>query len=201
MPSTALLGTLAKASSPTLETFRGKGVHQPAVDTAIQKLDQGGWVHLFGEGKVNQPGDYPRDDSGVTRLPRFKWGVGRILMETLKPPVIIPMWLTGFDKLMPEGRTVPWKFLPRYGAQLSVTFGSPIPSEEILEALGTSNPQVPPPDAVKSKGWLKDQLSQEPRAPSMAQEDFLRVRSAVTAVIQRRVEALGRSICGNTLTS
>jgi len=27
-----------------LETFRGKGVYQPAVDVAIEKLDQGGWV-------------------------------------------------------------------------------------------------------------------------------------------------------------
>ncbi|KAG6850055.1 hypothetical protein H0H93_001871 [Arthromyces matolae] len=128
----------------TLETFRGKGVHQSAVDTAIQKLDEGGWVHLYGEGKVNQPNEYPRNEHGVASLPRFKWGVGRIIMETLTPPVIIPMWLTGFDKLMPEGRAFPWKYLPRYGAELSVTFGSPIPAEEILEALGPLSPHAPP---------------------------------------------------------
>jgi monolysocardiolipin acyltransferase len=27
-----------------LETFRGRGIYQPAVDTAIEKLDQGQWV-------------------------------------------------------------------------------------------------------------------------------------------------------------
>ena len=28
----------------TIETFRGKGIYQAAVDTAIQKVDLGGWV-------------------------------------------------------------------------------------------------------------------------------------------------------------
>ena len=74
-----------------LETFRGKGIYQKAVDTAIVKLNEGRWVsvrifvwrlpvlslpqvHLFGEGKVNQPYQYPINEEGVTRLPRFKWG-------------------------------------------------------------------------------------------------------------------------------
>ncbi|KAG6833849.1 hypothetical protein H0H87_011783 [Tephrocybe sp. NHM501043] len=184
----------------TLETFRGKGVHQPAVDTAIQKLDQGEWVHLYGEGKINQPETYQRDVFGVARLSRFKWGVGRILMETSTPPVIIPMWLTGFDQLMPEGRSFPFKYLPRYGAQLSVTFGSPIPSEEILDALGSLELKAPPPDAVKPTGWVKDKVKEELQAPTIANEDLLKIRADVTAVIQRHVEALGRSICGDTLT-
>ncbi|KAG6866492.1 hypothetical protein C0991_003036 [Blastosporella zonata] len=183
----------------TLETFRGKGVHQPAVDAAIHKLDQGEWVHLYGEGKINQPETYQTDASGIARLPRFKWGVGRILMETLNPPVIVPMWLTGFDKLMPEGRSFPYKYLPRYGAQLSVTFGSPIPSEEILDALGTLTPKAPPPDAVKPVGWVKDKVSEQLQAPSIGEEDLLKIRANVTAVIQRHVEGLGRSVCGDTL--
>ncbi|KAG6877845.1 hypothetical protein C0993_003218 [Termitomyces sp. T159_Od127] len=180
-----------------IETFRGKGIYQPAVDTAIQKLDQGGWVHLFGEGKVNQPRDYPQDVSGIASLPRFKWGV-RILMETMKPPVIIPMWLTGFDKLMPEGRVAPWKFLPRYGAQLSVTFGNPVSPSEILDAIRAVDSKMSPPDSVQPTGWVRDQLLLKLQAIPMAQEDH--VRSAVTAVIQQRVEALGRTICGDTLT-
>lgn len=80
-----------------LEAIRGQGIYQPSVDEAIRKLNAGDWVrivyapcifwhlqqdflrllqvHLFGEGKVNQPRDYPPpglDD--VARLPRFKWG-------------------------------------------------------------------------------------------------------------------------------
>ena len=40
-------------------------------------------------------------------------------------------WPIGFDKLMPEGRCVPWRFFPHPSASLSVTFGAPLP-----EALG-----------------------------------------------------------------
>ena len=74
-----------------IETFRGKGIFQPAIDTAIEKLNRGEWVsisaslfqyssftrykiHLFGEGKVNQDsGDFGNPNAG--RLLRFKWGM------------------------------------------------------------------------------------------------------------------------------
>ena len=59
----------------TIETFRGQGIYQKAVDAASHKVDNGGWVHLFSEGKVNQPQAYPIDFEGLARLPRFKWGV------------------------------------------------------------------------------------------------------------------------------
>jgi len=79
-----------------IETFRGKGVYQPALDLAIEKLRFGAWVHLFGEGKVCQSGKYKADpQTGIARLERFKWGIGRILMETPRLPTIIPMWITG----------------------------------------------------------------------------------------------------------
>jgi monolysocardiolipin acyltransferase len=70
----ALPGSIFSAffrKGQVLETFRGNGVFQPAVDTAIAKLNKGDWVHLFGEGKVNQPGIEPTQPL----LLRFKWGV------------------------------------------------------------------------------------------------------------------------------
>ncbi|KAF9468914.1 acyltransferase-domain-containing protein [Collybia nuda] len=163
----------------TLETFRGKGIHQPAVDTAIKKLDQGHWVHLYGEGKVNQPSTYQKDGNGIPYLPRFKWGVGRIVMECAIPPVVIPMWLTGFEDLMPEGRSFPYKYLPRPGAQLSVTFGEPLPLDGIRKAFGTLD---------------KDQKSNPPSSESV--DKIARVRADVTTIIQRAVQSLGRSVTG-----
>jgi monolysocardiolipin acyltransferase len=41
----------------------------------------------------------------------------------------------GFDKLMPEGRTFPWKYIPRVGVKLSVTFGDPLSPQVIQAAL------------------------------------------------------------------
>ncbi|KAG7096684.1 hypothetical protein E1B28_004098 [Marasmius oreades] len=157
-----------------IETFRGKGIYQPAVETAIEKLNQGHWVHLFGEGKVNQPNTYLTDKHNRFILPRFKWGVGRILTSTKKPPVVIPMWITGFDALMPEGRPFPYKFFPRLGTSLTVTFGKPLP-----------------PDAVAS---IVDCLPAEEQDPTKMLEREVFIRTQVTSMIHDAVESLGRSL-------
>jgi monolysocardiolipin acyltransferase len=78
----------------------------------------------------------------------------------------VPVWLTGFDQLMPEGRTFPFNYLPRAGVDLSVTFGEPIPADELIEV-------------TNSKGFSRDII-----------------RSKLTAVVKNRVELLGRSVSG-----
>jgi len=98
-------------------------------------------------------------------------------METPRPPTIIPMWITGFDKLIPEGRHAPWKYLPRPGARLSVTFGTPVPSAMVRSA-----------STVTRDGAAEEQ-----------QRKDREVRIALTDVVQRAVEALGRQVSGNLL--
>ncbi|OCH85080.1 acyltransferase-domain-containing protein [Obba rivulosa] len=226
-----------------LETFRGDGIYQPAVDTAIEKLNAGAWIHLFGEGKVNQPENF--DEPSSLPLLRFKWGVyvsfaalllsggiysahsGRIIMEAAKPPIIIPMWLTGFHTLMPEGRPFPWKFLPRYGAKLSVSFGPPVRTGELEEILRSSveasdeagrpaaslgvdakpldiQDEVSGAETTRTR-WMRDIVTgaledKPPREAGPQREEALRmarVRSAVAAVVQRYVEALGQGVSQN----
>ncbi|KAJ4472162.1 acyltransferase-domain-containing protein [Lentinula aciculospora] len=162
-----------------LETFRGKGIYQPAVNNAIDKLNQGCWVHLFGEGKVNQPNTYHKDANGSAILPRFKWGVGRILSSTALPPIIIPMWITGFDKLMPEGRTFPFKYFPRIGARLSVTFGRPLPLDQIRS--------------------IQDRVSSS-RQPVHTQIELdARIRTEITIAVHKAILDLGRHVSGPLL--
>ncbi|ORX39877.1 hypothetical protein BD324DRAFT_615344 [Kockovaella imperatae] len=103
-----------------LDTERGGGIFQPAVDEAIKILQSGGWLHIFPEGKVNQRNINPEGG-----LIRFKWGVSRILMDSKTLPEIIPMWISGFDTVMPEPRSVP-KWLPRRGGKVTVTYGQPV---------------------------------------------------------------------------
>ncbi|KAG8218352.1 acyltransferase-domain-containing protein, partial [Butyriboletus roseoflavus] len=169
-----------------IETFRGNGIWQPALDVAIEKLNQGHWLHMFGEGKVHQPILYPLND-GIAHLPRFKWGLGRIIMETNVPPLVIPMWLTGFDKLVPEHRPFPHKYLPKMGIQLGVIYGDPIPPDKIIAAL----------NAIR---WMEDAIIQAGGDPIEEREGIGRctqmdeIRSEVTAIIQRAVEDLGRKV-------
>lgn len=58
---------------------RGNGIFQPAIDESIRLLQQGKWVHVFPEGKVNQSPE----------LIRLKWGIGRILLELAGRPVTV----------------------------------------------------------------------------------------------------------------
>ncbi|KAF9495717.1 hypothetical protein BDN71DRAFT_1482540 [Pleurotus eryngii] len=168
------------------ETFRGEGIYQPAVDAAINTLNTtGGWVHLFGEGKINQPPTYPINP--ITRkvhLPRFKWGV---IATSPHPPLIIPMWLSGFDNLMPEGRSSPWRFIPRFFASpqvpLGITFGEAVEGEDIVRA-GLKGARVRVRDGSGDENLEKD---------------VARVRREITAVVQKAVEDLGRKVDGEML--
>ncbi|KAI0248525.1 acyltransferase-domain-containing protein [Lactifluus subvellereus] len=190
-----------------IETFRGAGIYQPAVDVAIEKLRAGAWIHVFGEGKVCQSNTYKADPmTGIARLERFKWGIGRMLMETPRPPTIIPMWITGFDKLMPEGRHAPWKYLPRAGARLSVTFGAPLPHASVHAALRLG-PEVDA-TSVRAAGLQahchgrhghrgEEEVQQQRRHWQGCEAE---VRIALTELVQRAVEALGRQVSGDLLT-
>jgi len=90
-------------------------------------------------------------------------------MEAKSHPTVIPVWLTGFDQLMPVGRKFPFNYLPNAGLDLSITFGEPIPVEDLLGAIN----------------------------PKDASDDI--VRSKLTDVVQKRVELLGRSVSGSML--
>jgi len=99
-----------------------------------------------------------------------------MLMDSKVPPIVMPIWITGFDKLMPEGRPFPWKYIPRVPAQLSINFGEPIRIDKIQQVLAT------PLDCDVS-------------------DRTTYIRRKVTDIIQSEVEALGRSVSGTSLGS
>ncbi len=149
----------------TISTNRGQGIFQHAVDRSIEKLRTGNWVHLFPEGYVNL--------SRKMTLRRFKWGVSRMIVESARTnvdaegnksrllPDIVPVWITGFDQVMPEQRAWP-RGLPRLGARISVHFGEPVsPSElapylDAYEHAGSSVEGAPGLDDLKTWGEQLD---------------------------------------------
>ncbi|KAI7906096.1 acyltransferase-domain-containing protein, partial [Cokeromyces recurvatus] len=82
---TSIFKSFFFALGQTIPTIRGAGIYQPGVDFAIQKLNKNGWIHVFPESKVTQQPDY--------EMIRFKWGIGRILMDSCEEEgvIVIPI--------------------------------------------------------------------------------------------------------------
>ena len=90
---------------------------------------------------------------------------------------------------MPEGRRAPWKYLPRPGAHLSVTFGAPLPHATVRAALGT----------YAGRRWAQHRHRGE-EVPAREAQAEAEVRIALTDLVQRAVEALGQQVSGDMLT-
>jgi monolysocardiolipin acyltransferase len=141
-------------------------------------------------------------------------------MEAPRPPTIIPMWITGtstqfpyiptplsriwsngsahtgFDKLMPEGRRSPWKFLPRPGARLSVTFGPPLSPEAVRAATMASGTGL---GLGLGEPWRDGESRRVTEKAEAEEEAEVKVRVALTELVQRAVEGLGRQVSGDLL--
>jgi len=133
---------------------------------------------------------------------------------------------------MPEHRPFPWKFIPRLGCKLSVTFGNSLSPQDIQAALrvtshedhrrrGSTSPSqsqylssedTREGDAVDGEDRLfgidrgqraREGTTRESTNVDLEDESRKRkidhVRSMVTAVVQREVEAVGRRVSGDML--
>lgn len=107
------------ARGKCVPVVRGGGVYQRAMDYCIQKLNEGQWVHVFPEGRVNM------DNSFI----RFKWGVGRLIAESKVMPIVVPFWHCGMDQVLPN--EYPYRF--QWGKQVLVNFGQPIDLKEVMQ--------------------------------------------------------------------
>ncbi|KAJ2662316.1 Lyso-phosphatidylcholine acyltransferase [Coemansia sp. RSA 1200] len=85
------------ALGQTVPTVRGDGIYQLAVEIALRRLNENKWVHVFPEARVNQDPE----------LLRFKWGVSRMIMESERTPIVIPMYFAGMSSVLPLRQRFP----------------------------------------------------------------------------------------------
>lgn len=82
------------------------------------------WIHVYPEGFVLQL-QPPFSNS----MRYFRWGITRLILESTKSPIVVPMFSTGFEKIAPESSAgiMIERYLPRnMGAEINVTIGNPI---------------------------------------------------------------------------
>ncbi|SCU83961.1 LAFA_0D07074g1_1 [Lachancea sp. 'fantastica'] len=95
------------------------------------KRSKPSWVHVYPEGFVLQ-----LESPYANSMRYFKWGITRMILESTKAPIVVPIFSTGFEKIAPESAagTKIERYLPRnFGAEIKVMVGSPI-NDEIIEA-------------------------------------------------------------------
>ncbi|CAB3406126.1 unnamed protein product [Caenorhabditis bovis] len=97
---------------------RGEGVYQKGMDFCVEMLNQKKWVHIFPEGKVCRSEEEPL---------RFKWGVGRLVMDAKTDPLILPIWTKNMESVWPEQPP----YYPKFGNTVEVHIGEPFSLAEI----------------------------------------------------------------------
>ncbi|XP_054012555.1 tafazzin isoform X1 [Hylaeus anthracinus] len=107
-----------------IPVIRGGGVYQEAMDFCIEKLASGDWVHVFPEGKVNM----------LKENMRLKWGVGRLILESPVPPLVIPIYHLGMDQVLPNEPP----YILRLRKKVTMNYGEPIDFSELVQELRTS---------------------------------------------------------------
>lgn len=95
------------------------------------KRSRPSWIHVFPEAFVLQ-----LHPPHANSMRYFKWGITRIILESTRQPIIVPIFATGFEKIAPEtaaGGSLIERFLPaNFGCEINVTIGDPI-DDSIME--------------------------------------------------------------------
>uniref|UniRef100_H2YHE4 Tafazzin family protein n=1 Tax=Ciona savignyi TaxID=51511 RepID=H2YHE4_CIOSA len=91
---------------------RGEGVFQKGMDFAVDRLNKNEWVHVFPEGGVNM------DKTWI----RFKWGVGRLISECQRMPIVLPLYHLGSDSVLPNHKP----YIPAICKKVTVLVGDPL---------------------------------------------------------------------------
>jgi monolysocardiolipin acyltransferase len=111
---------------------RGKGIHQPGMDRAVELLEDGDWINVFPEGR--------RSRTGKLQIP-LRAGVGRLVADAKVCPVVVPVVHRGIEQVLPRGAWLPLTS----GKPMTVRVGKPIefgPLVSRLRAQGTSEAEV-----------------------------------------------------------
>lgn len=83
---------------------------------------------------------------------RFKWGVGRLIMESPVTPLVIPIYHLGMDQVLPN--EPPYVFKTR--KKVTINYGNPIDISEIVSNLKKRNATE-----VEARKIITDLLQEE----------------------------------------
>ncbi|TMW65971.1 hypothetical protein Poli38472_003736 [Pythium oligandrum] len=122
-------------SAKALPIKRGAGINQPMLASLFEKVQQGNWVHIFPEGKIEQRMILGgRSGPRTKEIGRLKWGVGKLVARADVRPVVVPIYHTNMQKIMPQDEDNHIiSMIPQFGANITIRVGKPISFDDLFE--------------------------------------------------------------------
>ena len=124
----------------------------------------------------------------------FRWGVSRLILESEPAPDVVPVFVDGTSRVMPEDRGFP-RFLPRAGVRLRVAFGDALDADRAFGDLrarwrdlvrrSEAEASASDVEAAAAMGDLSDELRYGREAVELRVECARRVREEVGKVRRR----------------
>lgn len=144
----------------------------------VYAQDRHSWVHVFPEACVHQ---HPK-----MFMRYFKWGVSRMILESEPMPDVLPIFIDGTQRMMPEDRGWP-RPVPRFGVRLRIAFGEPLDTESVFGDLRAQWQELVKRQETKTRtphvlGELSDELKYGEEAMKLRIEVARRVREEVLRV-------------------
>jgi monolysocardiolipin acyltransferase len=136
------------AAGNVMPLDRSGSLEQPLFQVFKEKLESGAWCHIFPEGRIWQSWRFDKDEP---HLGPFKVGVGKLIAHSKVTPVVLPLYHTGMDDVVPEKQLAdkkskkpakPQSIFPRRGKKIRVVVGMPIDFEEKIEKFRATHPGV-----------------------------------------------------------
>ncbi|KAI8628573.1 acyltransferase [Xylariaceae sp. FL1651] len=155
-------------------TFTTTGLDKFAAPS-VYAQNRHSWVHVFPEACVHQ---HPK-----MSMRYFKWGISRMILESEPMPDILPIFIDGTQRVMPEDRSFP-RFIPRFGIKFRMAFGELLDTEKTFGDLRARWQDLVRKESKTPRvmGDLTDELRYGKEAVKLRIEVARRVREEVLKV-------------------
>lgn len=170
----------------TLDNLQVKGCFSTTTLNYHYKMQKPAWVHVYPEGFVLQL-QPPFSNS----MRYFKWGITRMVLEATRPPIVVPIFTTGFEKIAPEdtAESPIDRYLPNnFGTKVTVTVGN-ILADKLIDSYREEWKQlVDKYSDPKNPTDLSDELKYGKEAQDL--------RCRVAAFLREQVAIVRNNECG-----
>lgn len=156
--------------SPDLSKYTIENEYTPKGENSTAR-----WVHMFPEALVHQV-EPPFNNT----LKYFKWGVSRLILESTRPPIVVPFFTKGLEHSLPEDNPL---YFPKTGLPVEYNVGDPMDDKliqdyrrqwfKLTEKTGKYDKEIP--DEVKTgpeAEQLRSQVASSVRDAVMQAREF-----------------------------